>query len=124
MARISEIRAAIHAALPEGDNHTIEVATGPLPNQPKLATGMGGGLIRQFIVHAVTGPPDDPASGDLLDELLEPEGDLSVQAALEADTTLGGLVHHLELLAASGWRQYPTPEGPRLGAELTIEIAA
>lgn len=127
MARIAEVRNALSATLPAGVDAIV--ATGQLPRDPKVAQTMGGGLSRQFVICVKTGSPDDTAAQEQLDELLEPAGTGSVQAALEADTTLGGQVDHLEVVAVTGWRHYArlTDDGqtvPVLGAEITVEIAA
>lgn len=58
---------------------------------------------------------------EYLDGLLDPDGDASVKARLEADDSLGGLVADVRVLGSTGHQQYQTPDGPRLGAEWTVE---
>jgi hypothetical protein len=122
VSRIAEIRSALAEVLPDGIN--ADIATGALPRDPKVPPTMGGGLSRQFVICVKTGAPNDPDAQEALDEALEPSGDRSIQAALEADVSLGGMVHHLEVVTATGWRHYTGPNGPQLGAEITVEIAA
>lgn len=96
-----------------------------LPGTMKVAVGESkeGDPLECMIVGVVVGPLNDPSNTDpagTLDELLEDEGERSVKALLEADHTLGGAVAELFVAGHSGYRVYPTPNGPVLGAEWTV----
>lgn len=122
MARISEIRKAIQAALPEDVRPHSEVATG----KPNYSQAMGSGLDAVALtVRVAVGPPDSEEVQDRLDDLLEPTG---LAAAIEADRSLGGLVADVRVKGASGWRtwEHRSKEGaePVLGAEWQVEVTA
>lgn len=106
---LTEIRKAMAAPL------------GMLPGRVKVAVGEAkeGEPHDQMIVGITLGPPT-PEHEALLDEMLEAAGERSVKALLEADRTLGGSVEDLMVVANSGYRLYPSPEGPQLGAEWTV----
>lgn len=111
--KLTEIRSAMAAAL-EVLRFNVKIAVGgSKENEP----------LDRMVVGITLGPPT-PELEVALDELLEPIGERSVRTLLEADRTLGGLVDDLIVIANSGYRLYPGPEGPVLGAEWTVSYAA
>jgi hypothetical protein len=74
----------------------------------------------RFTVTVQVGAPTDIGAQMRLDRMLDPNGDESVKAMLEADDTLGGSVMDLRVTRCSGYGEY---EG-RLGAEWDVEVWA
>jgi len=120
---LTEIRKAMAAPLAD------------LPGTVKVAVGESkeGADLERMVVGVVVGPLQTPAPAqggieplnnvdttEVLDELLEDEGERSVKARLEADRTLGGAVADLFVAGHSGYCVYPSPKGPQLGAEWTV----
>jgi len=83
-----------------------------------------GGLHRPtFRVQAFVALSTDQGAPQLLDRYLDPTGDLSVKAALEADTSLGGLVQDLHVTTTTGETLFVRDQGgPLLGSEWTVEV--
>lgn len=65
---------------------------------------------------------DGETTCERLDLLLDPEGDQSIKQRLEADRSLGGLVSAVQVIKASGYQLFPSPEGDVLGATFTVQI--
>ncbi len=83
----------------------------------------GGTHLWTMRVQAVVGIASDRAAQMLLDELLSADGDRSVKAAIEADTSLGGIVQDLHVTTANGETQYQRDQGgPVLGSEWTVQV--
>lgn len=82
-----------------------------------------------FSVVAVIAEIDQQAAQETLDAMIDPDGPLSVKAALElerpAPVTLGGLVSNLAVRSCTGYRRYVTEgRGPALGAEWEVRVFA
>ncbi len=80
-----------------------------------------------FTVRALVPRTDSVASQVTMDYFLESDGDMSVKAALESDTTLGGIVDALQVKHATGPRAvgvHSQPTNVYLGCEFTVEIYA
>lgn len=98
------------------------------PVQYDLA--MEGGLHHwQMRVQVMVAMASDKGAQMVLDQFLDSEGDRSVKAALESDTSLGGLVSDLHVTGANGEQVYVRDQGlhqqggqPLLGSEFTVEI--
>lgn len=74
-------------------------------------------------VRAYVALVTDIGSQTLLDEFLSPEGTRSVKAAIEVDTTLGGVVDDLHVTSATGEQEFVRDQGgPLLGSEWTVEV--
>lgn len=74
-------------------------------------------LVRVYVADIL-----DIAAAKNLDKYLAPDGDLSVKAAIEADTSLGGLIQDLHVTEAKGEQVYVRESGgPMLGSEWTVE---
>ena len=84
---------------------------------------VGGTHVWTMRVQAFVGLASDQAAQILLDGFLAADGDLSVKQAIEADTSLGGLVQTLHVTQASGEQVYVRDQGgPVLGSEWTVQI--
>ena len=85
---------------------------------------MHGGVHRpNFTVTAYVALVSDQGAQRLLDRYLAADGDLSVKQALEADTTLGGLVQDLHVTGATGEQPYARDQGgPVLGSDWSVEV--
>lgn len=116
MSRLTEIREALRAALPA--ELTAEVITG---DQKPPQTFKGQLTSPLMLVRVYLGDPADHEVQKALDHLLDPNEDDSVADYLyRGDQTLGGLVRGIKIVSASGWRTYPTKDGPVLGAEWVV----
>lgn len=85
---------------------------------------LGGGVHTwTFLVRAYVSSVTDIGSQRLLDEYLSAEGDLSIKAAIEEDTTLGGVVSDLHVTGASGEQELVRENGGALlFSEWTVEV--
>ena len=103
------VRGALAAALP-GLN--AEVRPGPVAYEQGLPRS-------RYEVTVLTGPIDDTAAQERLDELLAPDG---LKATLEADRTLGGLVSDIDVAKCTGWQAHKGPAGEAfIGATWTVQ---
>lgn len=83
----------------------------------------GGTHVWTMRVQAFVALTTDQGAQALLDQFLAPDGSYSVKAAIEADTSLGGIVQDLHVTAANGEQQYVRDQGgPVLGSEWTVEV--
>lgn len=87
---------------------------------------MHRGLDRMtFTVIALVSQTVDIESQQLLDELREPTGTVSVKTLIESDPFLGGVVADLHVTNVSPPRMYEPAAAPaRLGCEWTVEVLA
>lgn len=95
------------------------------PERVDYHGAMQNGLERnRYTVQAFVGFTSDQGAQKKLDRMLEPSGVMSVKAAVEADATLGGVVEHVTVTEATGYRIYALEgaRGPVLGCEWTVEI--
>lgn len=77
----------------------------------------------EFIVQAVVAFSQDVAAQMLLDELIQPEGDQSIKALLEADRTLGDTVESLRVVSSSRPAQVQSAGGsPMLTVEFLVQV--
>lgn len=117
MPRLTEIREALRAALPA--DLTAEVVTGKQDAPPTFSGKLAP---PQMLVRVYVGEPGDPEAQKRLDHLLDDTEDESVADFLyRGDQSLGGLVKGIRIVGASGWRTYPTKDGPVLGAEWVVQ---
>lgn len=78
---------------------------------------------RELNVRAYVADTSDQGAPMLLDQFVDPDSDRSVKAALEADSTLGGVVSDLHVSGASGEQVYVTDgRGPLLGSEFQVTV--
>ena len=88
-----------------------------------LTFGAGNMTEYHFEAHVlVSFGPGLAAAQDAIDEYLAPTGAPSIRAAVQADTTLGGIV---SLAVVTGWRDYGGKEVSGveyLGAVLDLEV--
>ena len=113
MTGVTEIRRALAGALAVLDL-TVQVAPAQVDYKPRE-------LHQAFVVRVLTGPIGDSRAEDLLDELIEPEGDRSVKQLLEADATLAGLVAHATVARCTGWQTFPQHDASvAIGATWTV----
>lgn len=85
---------------------------------------MSGGIHRLSMrVRVFVAQVSDIGGQKLLDQFLSPQGERSVKAAIEADTTLGGVVQDLHVTQATGEQEYLRDQGgPLLGSEWSVDI--
>lgn len=111
MSSLTEIR-KIAASVLEGVPGNVKVAIGE--SEDAAST-------RRLIVGVTLGPPSEETEA-ILDVLLESdEAPGSVRALLAADRTLGHTVSDTYIVGDSGYRLYPSPDGPVLGAEFKLD---
>lgn len=78
-----------------------------------------------LIVRVMVGSALDKGAQRHLDRMMASSGSESVKAAIEADTTLGGMVDDLQVTECTGARLMSREGGPMmLGAEWTVEVKA
>ena len=99
------------------------------PGDPFFQThsGFGDDIEAYFTVRARTGTADPDAGQQVLYRLLDPRAAESVQAALEADQTLGGTVQSVDVVGegVTGFREYledPVSNGRLIGCEWRIRV--
>lgn len=130
MAGLAEIMEAIAASL---DPLTATVnglqITGfmnPTPTPPSLDVYPADvsmtpvsmrGWEEMFVVRARVSTPDDRGAQEVLLSLMDVDGPTSVMAAIEADSTLGGVVGGSTVEERTGFQPYP---GDYLGCEWRV----
>lgn len=139
-ATITEIRDGLVANLQTAFGSSIQALRGPIGNpSPPTAwvlrdrtdfdiTMQRGTDMYTFLIQLLVGAADNLDSQDLLDEYVAPDGSLSIKAAIEADTTLGGLVDDLRVTEVAR-DQIHVISGQGAGAmylatEFTVEVYA
>src|ERR1700744_809691 len=111
MGRTTDIRHALVAAI-------SEVA----PDARAFSGGAkyDGSDRAQFVVRVLVGDPEDEATVERLDEMLDETGDRSIKALLSAATD--PVIGALRVVRHSGHRLFPVPGGGIvLGAEWTVD---
>lgn len=99
---------------------TAHVKRGPFTYDQAL---QGGVHQLTFTVTAYVALISDIGAQANLDRYLAADGDYSIKQALEADTTLGGLVQDLHVTGATGEQPYAREQGgPVLGSDWTVEV--
>lgn len=101
----------------------VDIEPGPIDYDQAFARGLDE--------YTITVRVEVPFSTDIgsqrtLDRLMEPSGEYSIKAAIEADDTLAGACEDLRVTKCSGYRSYKR-EGARadtLGAEWTVKVYA
>src|SRR4051812_21685672 len=121
-ATMQEIRQAladaIQGAIP-GLQASANVLNNPTPPAAHVMRGdidydlaMQGGLHDLHMrVQAFVALASDIGAQVLLDDYLSPDGANSMKAAIEADTSLGGLIQDLHVTKASGQQTYVREQG-------------
>lgn len=77
-----------------------------------------------MLVMALMGTVTDRGAQIELDKMIAATGTSSVKAAIEADSTLGGVVHDLIVESCSGYQIYTIEGMELLGAEWRVRIEA
>jgi hypothetical protein len=77
-----------------------------------------------WAVQAFAGIGVDKVAQLRLDELLASSGGISIKAALEVDTTLGGAVDDLRVVSAKGHQFFESSRGVALGSTWTVHLIA
>lgn len=102
----------------------FEIALDPGGVEFNQASNLGLDLWR-LIVRGIVGTATDEGAQRKLDALLDTS---NVRNAIEADRTLGGVVHNLKVTGVSGYRTFaiPSQSNPSLylAAEWSVEIYA
>jgi hypothetical protein len=135
MASLTSIREALAVSLSvipdiQANAYLLSNTTPPVfeiePGETEYDLAMARGLDRWTVtVRALVSAATDIGAQRFLDKLIESSGTLSVKAAIEADSTLGGAVADVSVKTCSGYRSFARDGGgPLLGAEWTVEILA
>lgn len=77
-----------------------------------------------LIVMAFAGLMSEKGSQILLDQFIAATGAKSVKAAIEGDTTLGGIVDDTTVVSCTGYREYTIGTKAALGCEWRVEVIA
>jgi hypothetical protein len=94
------------------------------PDEVDYHQAMRSGLTGwSLVVMALAGANLDEVKFRQLDPLISETGESSVKAALEADTTLGGLVNQLVVRKFNGYRTY-TFDQLVWGCDWTVDVYA
>jgi hypothetical protein len=135
VASLTDIREALADSLSviPGLNQSAYLLSNPTPPCAEVQPGeteydlaMHRGLDRWTLtVRVMVGASTDQGAQRLLDKMIESSGALSVKAAVEADSTLGGACSDCSITRCTGYRLI-TREGqsPLLGAEWIVEVLA
>jgi hypothetical protein len=75
-------------------------------------------------VRLIAGRVAEAEGQDKIDDLVSPDGALSVRAALDADPTLGGVAHSSRVVEARDFGVYEVAGVGYIGGELEIEVIA
>lgn len=138
MATIAQIRTALASALNTGVSN-VQVSAYQLANPvaPGLQIGLGqssftqsmrgasgtGHMEREFIVEAFVPMSTDVSAQKALDTLNDMVASGSVNAAIELDPTLGGVVHHAVVTESSQPQAYVRETGSALwGCQFTVRV--
>lgn len=138
MAAIADLLAVELGTVIEGVQIEPKIVVSPTPpcldvypGDPFLARtsfGPGGGVEENYIVRARVVTADQVDGQELLLQMLDPRGPLSVWAALEADPTFAGTVDDSTVDSVSGFLPYDAAgggggyTGTLLGAEWRIRV--
>lgn len=97
-----------------------EVVRGPI----QYDQAMGGGVHTwTFLIRCFVASVTDIGAQQQLDAYLSAEGSKSIKAAVETDTSLGGIVSDLHVTGATGEQEYVGDQGgPLLFSEWTVEV--
>ena len=135
MSDVTQIRTAIAGALAGiGGDVQVSATILPQPTPPTLQVFPGpiahdsGAFAqkvnqRRYIVQGFVPLNEQVSTQALMDGLLAPTGSRSVKSALEADTTLGGVVSKLWVRSDTGYTMQLHPTGSWfLTCEWTLEV--
>lgn len=77
-----------------------------------------------IVIQGFTGIPSDQGRQERLDRWLAPFGATSVKAAVESDTTLGGIVAGVRVTDVEAYRDYAFQNGTRIlfGATWHVDV--
>lgn len=75
-------------------------------------------------VRVIAGRTTEAQSQDLIDDLVSPNGTLSIRAAIDADGTLGGVAHSTRIVEARDFGVYEVAGVSYIGGELELEVIA
>ena len=77
-----------------------------------------------FPVRVIAGRVAEGEGQDKIDDLVSPDGALSVRAAIDADPTLGGAAHSTRVVAARDFGVYEVAGVSYIGGEFEVEVIA
>lgn len=98
---------------------SADVRRGPV----EYDQAMHGGVTHwTFLVRVYVAGATDRGAQNRLDVYLNPTGAGSIKAAIESDTTLGGIVSDLQVTTATGEQAYELNGTQVLGSEWTVEV--
>lgn len=134
-ATVEEIREALAGALTvipglQTSGYMLSNPTLPFAGVKRGDVDYDRSMIGADQLHGVTmtvtvlvADLNDIGAAKILDQYLAPDGALSVKQAVEADTSLGGLVEDLRVTGANGEQTFVREGGgPMLGSEWTVDI--
>lgn len=77
-----------------------------------------------FPVRVLAGRTAEAQSQDTIDDLVSPNGSLSLRAAIDGDPTLGGTAHSTRVVEARDFGVYEVAGVSYIGGELELEVIA
>jgi hypothetical protein len=77
-----------------------------------------------FPVRIIAGRTMEAESQDKIDDLVSPNGALSIRAAIDGDPTLGGVAHSTRVVEARDFGVYEVAGVSYIGGEFEIEVIA
>lgn len=77
-----------------------------------------------FPIRVIAGRTVESESQDKIDDLVSPDGALSIRAAIDADPTLGGVAHSTRVVEARDFGVYEVAGVSYIGGEFEVEVIA
>lgn len=134
MGKLSDIRAALQAAVAtitglQAEKYVRDVASVPVamvggPETQYDKTFGRGHDDHTFPIMVFASRASDVDGQAQLDSYLDPFGDLSIKAAIEADSTLGGVVDDLRVVETRDYGPHDINGVTYLGAVLVVHVMA
>lgn len=136
---VTQIRKGIAANLKDAFGEDVQVLHNPraiftppcvwvIRDGSEQFTNDGGTILYRFRLQALVGLGTDEGAQDLLDQFCDPEGARSIQAALDADSTLGGVAEDLYVGNPGPDQLFVKEQGTvasqYLGVEFPVEVYA
>jgi len=121
--RLSATGLTVHATAPGQVNPPTAVI---IPNRPAIlyVQGLGGETTVNLLAVVLTSAADDASGQDLIDDYVSSSGVRSINAAVQADPTLGGVVESASVLQVSTYGLVDWAGLQYMGASFAVEIYA
>ena len=133
MARLGDVRKGIKDRLATISGLEVYATVPASPQSPSAAViprsrelmTMDGVYRYTFAIWVYVNPSDTVRAQTQIDEYLTEDGSRSIEAAIEADQSLGGIAQYC---IVTGWSEYARfvdiAGGQLLGAEINVECVA